>query len=136
MDGSSMILLVKQSGIDGALDYMQSIRGLLLEDPKQRLFLILTNMQGIIASQRKKKRVDFWNSNNRQESIRPFTRDLLTELYLRLTLWLFLGLLTPRECNVSCFPCESSNAVIDWVQKLMEAVRNSPYLCHLSWVAM
>ena len=49
--------IIKQDGLDGGLKYIRNIRELLLTSNKQKLFLILTNMQNIISEQRKRRRV-------------------------------------------------------------------------------
>lgn len=54
-----MINIIKKDGLDGGLKYIRNIRDLLLTSNKQKLFLILTNMQNIISEQRKKRRVFF-----------------------------------------------------------------------------
>lgn len=59
MEGSTMINLIKESGLEGGLARIKEVRSLLLSDSRQKLFLILTNMQNIIAEQRKKRRVGF-----------------------------------------------------------------------------
>lgn len=53
-----MISLIKESGLKGALVNIRGIRDRILETPKQRLILILTEMQGIIAEQKRKRRVE------------------------------------------------------------------------------
>lgn len=58
MNGNSMISLIKESGLKGALVNIRGIRDRILETPKQRLILILTEMQGIIAEQKRKRRVE------------------------------------------------------------------------------
>lgn len=57
IDGNNMISLIKQHGLEGALKSIRSYREQLLSSDSQKMFLILTNMQGIIAEQRKKRRV-------------------------------------------------------------------------------
>ena len=81
-----MISLIKEHGLEGGLNHIREVRSRLLTSTQQPLYLILTNMQGIITEQRRKRRV--WNENNTysQQSILPFTKDLLTELYIRLRL--------------------------------------------------
>ena len=59
IDGNNMISLIKQNGLEGALKSIRFYRERLLTADSQKMFLILTNMQGIIAEQRKKKRVFF-----------------------------------------------------------------------------
>ena len=58
MNGNSMISLIKESGLKGALVNIRGIRDRILETSKQRLILILTEMQGIIAEQKRKRRVE------------------------------------------------------------------------------
>ena len=57
IDGNIMISLIKRNGLEGALNSIRSYREQLLSSDSQKMFLILTNMQGIIAEQRKKRRV-------------------------------------------------------------------------------
>lgn len=57
MDGHSMITLIKQHGLNGALQQLRELRSQIVQEENQRLILILTSMQGIIAEQKKKRRV-------------------------------------------------------------------------------
>lgn len=57
IDGHVMISLIKQNGLEGALKSIRFYREQLLTKESQKMFLILTNMQGIIAEQRKRRRV-------------------------------------------------------------------------------
>lgn len=58
MGGHAMISLIKQRGLDGALSEITSLRERLVSDENQRILLILTEMQGVIAEQKKRRRVD------------------------------------------------------------------------------
>ena len=55
-DGYPMIALIKQS-METGLQHIREVRRRLLQDTSQKLLLILTNMQGIITEQRRKRRV-------------------------------------------------------------------------------
>lgn len=57
MDGNSMIMLIKQHGLEGALEQIRDLRSRIVQDESQRMILVLTAMQGIIAEQKKKRRV-------------------------------------------------------------------------------
>ena len=58
MGGHAMISLIKQRGLDGALNEIADIRERLVSDEHQRILLILTEMQGVIAEQKKRRRVE------------------------------------------------------------------------------
>ena len=57
MNGHVIIKMIKEQGLDGALSTVREIRDRILESSKQRMILILTEMQGIIAEQKRKRRV-------------------------------------------------------------------------------
>ena len=57
MDGNSMIMLIKQHGLEGALEKIHDLRSRIIQDESQQMILVLTSMQGIIAEQKKKRRV-------------------------------------------------------------------------------
>ena len=57
MNGHVIISMIKEQGLDGALSSIHEIRDRILESSKQRMILILTEMQGIIAEQKRKRRV-------------------------------------------------------------------------------
>jgi hypothetical protein len=58
MGGHAMISLIKQRGLDGALNEIADIRERLVSEEHQRILLILTEMQGVIAEQKKRRRVE------------------------------------------------------------------------------
>ena len=58
MGGHVMISLIKQRGLDGALNEIADIRERLVSEEHQRILLILTEMQGVIAEQKKRRRVE------------------------------------------------------------------------------
>ena len=60
MDGHELINMIKVQGLDGALSSIRDIRDKILESSKQRMILILTEMQGIIAEQKRKRRVGMY----------------------------------------------------------------------------
>jgi len=57
MNGHVIINMIKEQGLDGALSSIREIRDRILESSKQRMILLLTEMQGIIAEQKRKRRV-------------------------------------------------------------------------------
>ena len=127
MNGHVIINMIKEQGLDGALSSIREIRDRILESSKQRMILLLTEMQGIIAEQKRKRRVGESQQIHEQESIQSFTRDFLTELYIRLRLqWLVLRL-TDSDCAIDCIPCECNAAVVGWVMKILCAIREGPY---------
>lgn len=58
MGGHAMISQIKQRGLDGALNEIADIRERLVSEEHQRILLILTEMQGVIAEQKKRRRVE------------------------------------------------------------------------------
>ena len=130
IDGHVMISLIKQNGLEGALKSIRSYREQLLTKDSQKMFLILTNMQGIIAEQRKRRRVlsqevSHLTGIDRAVHPRSSHRTLHSIALVRIANNHF----TLRDCNISCFPCESNSSVAEWILKILQCIRDAPYQC-------
>lgn len=128
IDGNIMISLIKRNGLEGALNSIRSYREQLLSSDSQKMFLILTNMQGIIAEQRKKRRVFRFihASSQRNPSSRSRAISSQNSTFDCVCITLSLPLI-PRDCNISCFPCESHHSVAEWILKILQCIRDAPY---------
>lgn len=128
IDGNNMISLIKQNGLEGALKSIRSYREQLLSNDSQKMFLILTNMQGIIAEQRKKRRVlfHFHKSSQRNPSSHSLAISSQNSTFDCVCIKLSLSFI-PRDCNISCFPCESHHSVAEWILKILQCIRDAPY---------
>ena len=123
-----MISLIKEKGMEGGLSHIKEVRSLLLTNTNQHLYLILTNMQSIIAEQRRKRRVFCIIFVFKLAINSSLYKGLPYRVVYSIKIVCFHFKFNNRDCSVTCFPCESESAATEWMMKIIQCVRDGPYL--------